>query len=196
MSSHHFVREGQEPAVFILEGISYQHVAPLLEWVPLIMVVDRALEHVLQWGIKIDVVFRHTYALNEVEEMVGDQLPLQIFSSEKDNLIEKVLEFLARNKFTSVNFISSQPEQIFHFVEKLDTPLQVGIYGETEKWSFVAAGKFEKWMPEGTNVLIKHAPSSRMHTEGVFQTGESWKTRSAGMVRILTNTPFWVGEPL
>lgn len=196
MSSHHFVKEGQEPAVFILEAISHQHVVSLLEWVPLVMVVDRALEDVLQWGIKIDVVFQYVYDLTQVKEMVKDQFPLQIFSCEKDNLITKGFEFLTSNKFSSVNFISSQREEIFQFVEKLDTPLQVGIYGETEKWSFVAAGKFEKWMPEGSNVLIKHAPSSPVQMEGVFQTGGDWKTRSAGMVRILTNTPFWVGELL
>ena len=46
MSSHHFVKEQQEPAVFILdvEGISFDTVAPLLEWSPTLLVVQEAVE--------------------------------------------------------------------------------------------------------------------------------------------------------
>ena len=46
MSSHHFVKEQQEPAVFILEveGISFETVAPLLEWSPTLLVAQEAVE--------------------------------------------------------------------------------------------------------------------------------------------------------
>ena len=63
MSSHHFVKEGQEPALFILDNIPFQYAESLLEWVPLVMVADRALENVLHWGIKIDVVLQDEYSL-------------------------------------------------------------------------------------------------------------------------------------
>ena len=58
MSSHHFVKEQQEPAVFILdaEHIHLDRISGLLEWVPTILVSEKALDRVLSWGIKIDVI--------------------------------------------------------------------------------------------------------------------------------------------
>ncbi len=52
MSSHHFVKEGQEPALFILDNIPFHYAESLLEWVPLVMVADRALGKCVTLGNK------------------------------------------------------------------------------------------------------------------------------------------------
>ena len=76
MSSHHFVKEGQEPALFILDNIAFQYAESLLEWVPLVMVADSVLESVLQWGIKIDVVLQSKYSIEVIEDLIKDQGPV------------------------------------------------------------------------------------------------------------------------
>lgn len=58
MSSHHVVREKQEPALLIAngEGCSFELLGQLLEWSPFIVVLDHAIHRVLDLGIKVDVL--------------------------------------------------------------------------------------------------------------------------------------------
>src|SRR5688572_22200165 len=103
MSSHHFVIEGQEPALFILDGLPFEHVASLLEWSPLVIVADHAIDEVLSWGIKIDVVLQHHYTLEALEEMLVDQAPVQIISCGTLSPLETGLDFLTKNLQKAVN---------------------------------------------------------------------------------------------
>ena len=195
MSSHHFVKEGQEPALFILEAISFHLIEPLLEWVPLIIVSDSAVEEVLQWGIKIDVVLQHTQPLDKLEGLVKDQFPLQILPCEKDNMIIQGLEFLGQDLFTAVNIIGNRADEIVKSVEEWGSSLQVGIYSENEKWSYVTSGRFEKWMPAGATVLIKHSLASSLQTENIIKEKENWRISSGGIMKVQSTDPFWIGEP-
>lgn len=55
MSSHHFVREGQEPAVWVLgTEFSEEILGTLLEWSPIVIVTLPAVKRLLSLQIKID----------------------------------------------------------------------------------------------------------------------------------------------
>ena len=58
MSSHHIVRDDQEPALIIANGqsCSFELMGQLLEWSPVVMVLDGAIHRVLELGIKLDIV--------------------------------------------------------------------------------------------------------------------------------------------
>ena len=58
MSSHHIVRDDQEPALIIANGLACntELLGQLLEWSPLVIVLDAAIERVLDLGIKVDVL--------------------------------------------------------------------------------------------------------------------------------------------
>ena len=58
MSSHHIVREKQEPALYIhhLGNFDEENLGQLLEWSPTIVVAASEYEKALSLGIKIDVV--------------------------------------------------------------------------------------------------------------------------------------------
>jgi len=58
MSSHHIVRDDQEPALIIANGAecSMELLGQLLEWSPVVIVLDNAIDRVLQLDIKIDVL--------------------------------------------------------------------------------------------------------------------------------------------
>ena len=57
MSSHHIIRDKQEPALIIANGeaCSLDMVEQLLEWSPTVIVLDGAIERVVSLGIKVDV---------------------------------------------------------------------------------------------------------------------------------------------
>ncbi|MBD3725125.1 MAG: thiamine diphosphokinase, partial [Flavobacteriaceae bacterium] len=58
MSSHHIVRDDQEPALIIANGAacSKELMGQLLEWSPFVVVLDSAIDRVLNLGIKVDVL--------------------------------------------------------------------------------------------------------------------------------------------
>jgi hypothetical protein len=192
MSSHHFVKEGQEPALFILDNFPFHCVESLLEWVPLVMVADRALENVLHWGIKIDVVLQDEYSLELLEDIVKDQGPVQTLVGDKDHIVQTGLRYLVHNGYDAVNLLSIPREEIFQEVERSAHKLQVGIYNEQEKWSLISTGKFEKWMPAEATLLIRS--TSGVQTNGIIQKGEVWEALSAGIVTIQSESAFWIGE--
>lgn len=192
MSSHHFVKEGQEPALFIFDNIPFHYAESLLEWVPLVMVADRALENVLQWGIKIDVVLQNEYSFEVLEDLVKDQGPTQILAGGAGHIVKTGLKYLVQNGYDAVNLLSIPQEEIFQEVEQSAHKLQVGIYNEQQKWSLISTGKFEKWMPAEATLLIRSA--SNFQTKGIIQKGKIWETQDAAMVTILSESAFWIGE--
>lgn len=192
MSSHHFVKEGQEPALFILDNIAFQYAESLLEWVPLVIVADRALENVLQWRIKIDVVLQHEYPIETLEDLIRDQGPVQTLHSDKGHFVTRGLQYLIQNGYDAVNLLSAASKELFQEAEKSAHKLQVGIYNEQEKWSLISTGKFEKWMPAESRLLIRS--TSMVQTEGITQKGEYWETMSSGVVSVRSESAFWIGE--
>ncbi len=192
MSSHHFVKEGQEPALFILDNIAFRYAESLLEWVPLVMVADSVLESVLQWGIKIDVVLQSKYSIEFIEDLIKDQGPVETIRCDKDHIITMGLQYLAQNGFDAVNLLSVPDEIIFQEAEKSAHKLQVGIYSEQEKWSLISTGKFEKWMPAGSTLLTRSP--EQLQTEGVVKKGDNWQTMAAGIVAFRADSAFWIGE--
>ncbi len=110
MSSHHVVREKQEPALIIANGeaCSISLLEQLLEWSPLVVVLDGAVERVMSLGIKIDVLFGDFDGLNiSLEEVKNKQYPIEIVHApdqEKTDL-EKAIDYLIGRQFPAVNIV-------------------------------------------------------------------------------------------
>jgi thiamine pyrophosphokinase len=108
MSSHHIVREGQEPALIIANGeaCSTELLGQLLEWSPFVVVLDGAIKRVLELGIKIDVLLgdfdSHDKALTQVAHM-----PIEVMHTPDQNKtdLQKAIEFLIERKYEAVNII-------------------------------------------------------------------------------------------
>ena len=193
MSSHHFVKEGQEPALFIFEALSLEIAQPLLEWVPTVVVADSAVEDVLQWGIKIDIVLQRKVPFRELEEMLANQTPIRIIRCKTDNVVAEGLRFLIQNHSAAVSLIAEPDAELFKELEKFIHQLQIGVFSKTQKWSAIVS-KFEKWLPAGSKIVVKAHPSSGLQLQGLTQKGEEWETTTAGLVQAQARSAFWVGE--
>jgi thiamine pyrophosphokinase len=110
MSSHHIVREKQEPALIIANGeaCSSEILNQLLEWSPTVVVLDGAFDRVVALGTKIDVLlgdfddFPHDF-----EEIKKSQYPIEIVHTpdqEKTDL-EKAIEYLIEKGHPAVNIV-------------------------------------------------------------------------------------------
>lgn len=119
MSSHHIVREKQEPALLIANGAacSTELLGELLEWSPFIVVLDGAVKRVLELGIKFDVILGD-FDRNEipVEKISQEQYPVEIIhipDQEKTDF-EKGIEFLIERGFPAVNIIWATGKRMDH----------------------------------------------------------------------------------
>ena len=149
MSSHHFVKEDQEPALILADvtGVSYPLVQELLEWSPTVIVFETALQNVLLWGIKIDVVVAIDGNIGALTEELKDQAPLKIISHQpEEDALTTAFYFLRAGKYKAVNVIGIRPALMKADISQFD----LVVFSQGKRWSLIRHGKFEKWLTKGT----------------------------------------------
>ncbi|RYE01561.1 MAG: thiamine pyrophosphokinase, partial [Sphingobacteriaceae bacterium] len=140
MSSHHIVREKQEPALLILEldFFDEEHLGQLLEWSPTVLVNDDAAEKLHSLGIKFDVLLTQN-------KPVFLQDNLRIFLVKEDAL-KTGLQFLIDEKYPAVNIIAGK-RSIHDFLVYADQ-ITLVIFSNNQKIYPVKSG-FSKWKAAG-----------------------------------------------
>ena len=191
MSSHHFVKEGQEPALLILSttAISFDKVQELLEWSPTLVVAEEQLESVLAWGIKIDAILCTQPNIFIIDEKLKDQFPLQFIPYQSsDNKLKRAVEYLVEKKCTDINLLTNSTKD---FIEAQNyQQISIEVFFNNQKWTWITNRPFQKWLTEGT--LLSIFPTEVQ----VFTTGLSKALicYQDGMVQIGSKKKFWVGE--
>src|SRR5688572_9528047 len=102
MSSHHIVREKQEPALYIhhLGTFDEEYLGQLLEWSPTLIVNASVYEKALSLGLKIDVVVNAG-----TEELFQENT--KVIEGGTDDL-DTVLDYLIAEKYPAVNVIDAK----------------------------------------------------------------------------------------
>lgn len=175
--------------MLVVEAIADDHLMSLLEWSPLVMVVHSALMKVASWGIRVDVVLKdadaHSDLVTEVPYVVralvldaGSRLPEVVFSH---------LRGLGQN---AVNVLVSSPEKYF---DAWDAPdILISLIDHDVKWSRIAMGRFEKWLPAGS--VVQLSSDEGLEVSGGHRNGRSVTADGDGFVRISSPSAFWIGE--
>ena len=146
MSSHHIVREKQEPALLVLglENFSVELLGQLLEWSPTIITIPQTAGILIANGIKID------WLIDDGSAEVF-QADVKLISAGDESLISTALEFLAGNEYRAVNIITDDVilHDYAHFTDKLD----IVIFHNQKKIYAVNPG-FSKWKPAGELIEV------------------------------------------
>lgn len=185
MSSHHFVKEDQEPALLILDAdaIPFEKVQELLEWSPLVIVSQTALEKVQDWGIKIDVLIT-SHDSDAFTKLSIDQAPIQILNLISiQNEFESACKFLMDRKQTNLNIVVSPAQNYFKVAASFLSTVNIVLFDNKGRWHFVGNGSYSKWLPAETV----------MHTfiDGIL---EKSIVKESGVFKIERSVAFWVGE--
>lgn len=182
MSSHHIIREDQEPAL-VMDDASAENLETaqqLLEWSPTVIVTEHALDQVLTWGIKIDVAVVRQDNLEKWKLALYDQAPVKILTTTSGNdAVDTALHFLVASKQKSVNILSGDNLESFEKFASLD----LAVIREGRRWVFIRSGHFEKWLPAGTTLLF-YPPDA--HSERPVE--------NEGIVTVTRENSFWVCE--
>lgn len=182
MSSHHIVREDQEPALLIMdvEALPMEQTQELLEWSPTVIVQEDAVMKVLSWGIKIDIVIADAANMADLTSLLHEQFPLKLISfNAREEALSTALYFLIASKQKAVNILSLQPLESFEPFTALD----ISVFQFGKRWSFIRNGVFEKWLPAGRTVQV--FPSNNQ---------PDIQTKVDGVVTIHRDKSFWVCE--
>ncbi len=178
MSSHHIVRDDQEPALIIANGAScsFELLGQLLEWAPIVVVLDNAIERVLQLDIKIDVLLGDFDGDFNPEIYKEKQYPLEIVHTPDQNKtdLEKAFDYLIEKGHKAVNVVWATGKRADHTITNITNivsyrnKLKIVILDDHSK-IFLLPKKFEKWYPENTPIsLIPIGKVSGISTENLF----------------------------
>jgi thiamine pyrophosphokinase len=163
MSSHHIVRDDQEPALIIANGAecSRELMGQLLEWSPLVIVLDSAMSRVMDMGIKVDVLLGDFDRGFDPEYYRTQQYPLEIVHTpDQDKTdLDKAFEYLIGRGFPAVNVIWATGRRADHTITNITSivrfrdKLKIVILDDHSK-VYLLPQKFEKWYPAGTPLSI------------------------------------------
>lgn len=206
MSSHHFVKDKQEPALIIANGqeCNDELLGQLLEWNPFVVVLDNAIYRVLDKGIKPDLWMGDFDANHDFESIKARLYPLEIIhtpNQEKTDL-EKALDLLVERGYPAVNIVWATGRRADHTITNITNlvrhknDIRVVMFDDHSK-IFPLQTSFEKWYPAGTILsLIPVGTAEGITTEGLkyelsndsltigWRTGSSNEALKDGIVKI------------
>jgi thiamine pyrophosphokinase len=190
MSSHHIVREKQEPALLVLglNSFSDELLGQLLEWSPTVIVTDQTAEKVNAYGIKIDWIIAAEF---------NDQLQSDMKWMPADNdseLIENSLKYLTDHNYPAVNVITDEFElgNYLNFYDKID----IVIFYNKKKIYCINSG-FSKWKPGGEIIEFLSEPIQLYTTGLVMLSDNIYQTTNDGFFSLQFEDPFlFIAEEL
>ncbi len=206
MSSHHIVRDDQEPALIIANGASCSNelLGQLLEWSPIVVVLDNAIERVFELNIKIDVLlgdFDDDFDPNKYTEK---QFPIEIVHTPDQNKtdLEKAFDYLIEKGHKAVNVVWATGKRADHTITNITTlpsyrnKLKIVILDNHSK-VFLLPNSYKKWYTKGTPIsLIPIGKVNGVETENLkyplhdeslvlgYRTGSSNEVLADGIVTI------------
>lgn len=210
MSSHHIVRDKQEPALLIANGEACQPelLGQLLEWNPTVVVLDSAIWRVLELGIKVDVLLGDFDRNLDLEDIQSRQYPLEIVHAPDQNKtdFDKGIEFLIERGFPAVNIVWATGRRADHSLSNMTNVVRYKdhiriVMIDDHSKIFPLVGQFEKWYEAGTPIsLIPVGTVTGVTSEGLkynlrdatlklgYFTSSSNETAEDGFVRIEAQT--------
>jgi thiamine pyrophosphokinase len=181
MSSHHIVREKQEPALLVLgmDSFSDELLGQLLEWSPTVIVTEPMAEKLNAYGIKIDWIITDSH-----EDIQSDvkQLPLK-----GGSVINTAFEFLMSNSYGAVNVVTDelQLRDYLPFSDKIN----LVIFYNHQKIYGISSG-FSKWKPAGEFIELLSQPADLKLTGLETVKAGQLKTTADGLFTIQFDEPF------
>ncbi|HSJ69676.1 MAG TPA: hypothetical protein VK921_18485 [Anditalea sp.] len=198
MSSHHFVKEQQEPALFILDASSsYETISPLLEWSPTVLVAEEAVDTVLSWGIKVDVILAPADYQKSHLHLLEEQYPVKFLTVLDDNFLREGLHYLIASKHSAVNVIGYDHSKVFDLEEFVQLIDLVVIDGPIRYFP-VKRGEFRKWY-SGVSIQLhgkENTPVEIKSEEGnqIIKIKHATFVEVQGQVSFQSPDLFWIGE--
>lgn len=177
MSSHHVVRDKQEPALIIANGeaCNADLLGQLLEWNPFILVLDGAIDRVLDMGINPDAVLGDFDSIIDLDTKIAHlshtkkiHLPDQELTD-----LDKGILYLIQEEYHAANIVWATGNRIDHTITNLfnmaryHTKITLSMIDNYSK-KYIIPKTFEKWYPANSIIsLIPCGTVTNIKTSGL-----------------------------
>lgn len=145
MSSHHIVREDQEPALVIedIQSIPPSLVGQLLEWSPTVIANKSSFTVAAGRGIKVDVLLTN-------EPIMSLQDHVSVFPL-SGSFLDAAIRYLIAQGYGAANILSDQadPVALLQYADAINAAL----LGRGRR-IFVARSGFSKWKAQGESICV------------------------------------------
>lgn len=182
MSSHHIVREKQEPALLVL-GLNHftdDELGQLLEWSPTLIATPPVAEQLAVYGIKIDYIITDHPA--DIAQSDVKAIPTGTTSE-----LQAALDFLIVKGYPAVNVVTNNFD--LNVYEQYAGQINLVIFFNREKIYPVKSG-FKKWKPANEVIRII-TPGISIKTEGLQQIQpQQYQTLSDGFFSLTFESPY------
>ena len=192
MSSHHIVRDQQEPALIVQDAsyVNRDTLDQLLEWAPTIVAIGDSLQWLVELGIKVDFALVDTE--KEIpEDTLSAQTSISIVRLSGPTLASG-LQILVRENHRNMNIITSEEGFMSSIddLKTLDTSCQTISYYGNKRTIFYNRSVFRKWYPKGSRVQVESLNNGKVSFSG----GE--RTIEDGVIHMLGDSEYcFSGEP-
>ncbi|WP_157799057.1 CBS domain-containing protein [Mucilaginibacter auburnensis] len=182
MSSHHIVREKQEPALLILglDSFDQELLGQLLEWSPTVIADAPIAEQLNAMGIKVDRVLG-----NDVGDVM--QSDVTYISVHGHTPLEAALILLIGENYSAVNVIADDFDlnDYIPFVSQIN----LVILHQNKKVYAVTSG-FTKWLPAGEELTFLTQATDLISTGLSQQQNNKFTTTADGVIKLEFSNPF------
>ncbi|EHQ27126.1 hypothetical protein [Mucilaginibacter paludis] len=183
MSSHHIIREKQEPALLVLglNNFPDELLGQLLEWSPTLIVTIDTSESMNAFGIKYDAL------VGEGTVSTTDQSDIKYIAAGSDHPAQAALNYLVANNYPAVNVITD--DLVLEDYLSYASHINIVLFHRDEKIYPVTSG-FSKWKPAGETIRIMSEADGLQFT-GLENVGNQlYRTLVNGLFSLQFNNPF------
>jgi thiamine pyrophosphokinase len=205
MSSHHFVKEKQEPALVVGNGapLTTDHLTHLLEWNPYIVALDGGIHYLLEKGIKVDMLIGDFDSIQGVDidhnPLISNYLHIQ---NQEYTDLEKGIEHLIKEGHHAANLINITGKRLDHTLNNIHSLISFSnqiklVLHDNNSKAFILQHQFKKHLTKSRKVsLIPLDTCENIQTKGLkynlnqetlqpgFRSGSSNEVEESGIVEI------------
>jgi thiamine pyrophosphokinase len=164
MSSHHIVRDNQEPALIIANGADCgdELLQQLMEWSPYVLALDGAVHRLLERNIRFDAWLGDFDSGAGVDEMALSKMGdiQRIWAEDQDKTdLEKGIEFLISKGHVAANIIWGTGRRADHTINNMATlwryhdQMTLSLLDDHSR-VYPLNRQFKKWYPAGTAISL------------------------------------------
>lgn len=199
MSSHHIVRDEQEPALLLLDPFPDKEiVSNLLEWSPTVITSVDLVEKFISFGFKVDVVLCPKERMDEQNQLLIHHSPIQLLSYDDGaSLIHTSIYYLRARRHSALSVVAPKVDDtILNMYNELEGTFKLIFFRSNFKWYRCPGTSFKKWVPKTKvfRVLSTSGLEVRMNSIAIGLNNDQIICEDEGSLEIKSSGSFWLGE--